>query len=79
MLCAEQILSANEFTVSVFYVLQIILIVVLLKYKVDPCPDKVGLTFDHPLFRKLTLDFHLDRGQRSKYRIYWSATPLGIL
>ena len=49
-LCAERILSTYEFTVSVFYELQIILIVVLLKCKVDPCPDKVGLTFDHPLF-----------------------------
>ena len=47
-LCAERILSAYEFTISVFYVLQIILIV---KCEVDPCSDKVGLTFNHPLFR----------------------------
>ena len=44
-LCAEQILSAYEVTVSVFYVLQIVLIVVLLKYEVDPCPDKSRLEF----------------------------------
>ena len=44
-LCAERILSVYEFTVSVFYVLQIILIVVLLKYEVDPCPDKSRFDF----------------------------------
>ena len=50
-ICAERILSAYEFTISIFYVLQIILIVVLLKFKVDPCSYKVGLTFDCPLFQ----------------------------
>ena len=30
-------------------------------------------------FRWLSLDFHLDRGQRSEYRIYWSVTPLLLL
>ena len=40
-LYAERILSAYEFTVSIFYELQIILIVVLLKCEVDPCPDKI--------------------------------------
>ena len=44
-LCAKRILFAYEFTVSVFYVLQIILIVVLLKCKVDPCPDKSRFDF----------------------------------
>ena len=39
-LCTEQILSTYEYTVSVFYAPQIILIVVLLKCEVDPCPDK---------------------------------------
>ena len=34
-LCVERILFAYEFTVSVFYELQIILIVVLLKCEVD--------------------------------------------
>ena len=29
-----------------------------------------------PYFRWLSLDFHLDRGRRSEYRIYWSVTPL---
>ena len=43
-----------------------------MKYKVDNyCPD-------HPLFRWLPLDFHLDRGRRSEYRIYWSFTASGI-
>ena len=28
-------------------------------------------------FRWLSLDFHLDRGRRLAYRIYWSVTPLG--
>ena len=36
-ICAEQILSAYEFTIPVFYALHIILIVVLLKFEVDPC------------------------------------------
>ena len=39
-LCAEWIFSGYELTFSVFHVLQIILIVVLLKYEVDPCLDK---------------------------------------
>ena len=50
-ICAERILSAYDFTRSVFYVLQITLIVVLLKFEVDPCSYKVGLTFDRLLFR----------------------------
>ena len=50
-ICAERILSADEFTISLFYVLQIILIVVLLKFEVDLCLYKVGLTFDRLLFR----------------------------
>ena len=41
----QWILSAYKFTVSVFYVLQIIPIVVLLKYNVDPCPDKSRFDF----------------------------------
>ena len=48
-ICAERILSAYEFTISVFYVLQIL--VILLKFEVDPCSYKVGLTFDRLLFR----------------------------
>ena len=44
-LCAERILSAYEFIVSSFYVLQIILIVVLLKCEIDPCPDKSRFDF----------------------------------
>ena len=43
-LYAKRILSAYEFLVSVFYELQIVVIVVLLKFEVDPCPDKS--TFD---------------------------------
>ena len=35
-----------------------------------------SLTFDHLLFQWLSLDFHLDQGRRSEYKIYWSATPL---
>ena len=42
-LSAEQILSTYEFAASVLYVIQI-LIVVLLKCEVDPCPD---CGFDH--------------------------------
>ena len=44
-LFAKWILSAYEIAVSVFYVLQIILIVVLLKCKVDPCSDKSRFDF----------------------------------
>ena len=50
-ICAEQILSAYEFTIPVFYALHIILIVVLLKFEVDPCSYKIDLTFDRPPFR----------------------------
>ena len=50
-ICAEQILSAYEFTIPVFYALHIILIVVLLKFEVDPCSCKIDLTFDRPPFR----------------------------
>ena len=44
-LCAELILSTYEFTVSIFYVAQIILIVVLLKCKVDSSPDNSRFDF----------------------------------
>ena len=43
-LCAEQILSAYEFIISVIYVLQIILIVVLLNTRLTLVLTKVGLT-----------------------------------
>ena len=45
-LCAQRILSTNKFTIFIFYVVQIILIVVLLECEVDPCPDKSRLRFD---------------------------------
>ena len=50
-ICAEQILSAYDFTIYIFCVLQIILIVVLPKFEVDSCSYKVGLTFDRLLFQ----------------------------
>ena len=53
--------------ISVFYV----------KCMVDSCPAKRHFDFWPPaLFRWLSFDFHLDRGWRSEYRMYWSATPL---
>ena len=45
--------------------------------RVDSCPAG-SLTFDHSLFQWFSFGFHPDQGQRSEYRIYWSATSLVV-
>ena len=35
-----------------------------------------GLTVDYGEYFKLTIDFYFDRGHRSEYRMFWSATLL---
>ena len=53
-------------TVSVFCI----------KCKVDSCPAKRQFDFWPSANLVVVHWLHLDRGQRSEYRIYWSVTPL---
>ena len=51
VMCRTDIIFFMNLWYPYFYLVQIILIMVLLKCEVDPCPDKIGLTCDHPLYQ----------------------------